>query len=351
MNATKAQLKTQFERARRLGWIPFFEEAVRKTTKGYFDVSDLLAIGSRETNLDPKWLKKAGDGGHGFGLLQIDIGSFPEFTRGSGWQDARAGILFGAEVLMQKWNDYVSGIGKRRTVKGKSYTGKTAENAQTAQHIAISGYNCGRWSQYCYALARDIDSFSTGKDYGADVMARAAVFRQLLKSSLSTERIEPRGSNLLDESAQTSVEAADEVQTDSAINSGDVQQGESDKAINSAPQTTGEDAPSENTDTTTKTESVMQKVKTVGDTISTYTERASSVKNSFSPISNASWFITLTVKIGGWILLVKAFVADNLLEVVVGFGLIVLAVWYFNQSKNRAVKKEVAGQVPITAIK
>lgn len=182
MNLTRRQLKAQYDRAVNLGWLPYFEEAARTITKGYFDTADLLAIGSRETNLDPKWLRRKGDNGHGCGLMQIDDRSFPEFTSSTKWQDARLGILKGAEVLMQKWWDYEQNIGKRVSVKGKTYTGKAA-SGQTAQHIVISSYNCGRWAQYAFANGKKIDSYSTGHDYGADVMERAAVIRTFSHSA------------------------------------------------------------------------------------------------------------------------------------------------------------------------
>lgn len=181
MNLTRQQLKAQFDRAVKLGWLPYFEEAA-KITKGYFDVADLMAIGSRETNLDPKWLKRKGDNGHGAGLMQIDDRSFPEFTNSTKWQDARLGILYGAKVLMEKWRDYADNIGKRLRVKGKTYTAKPA-SGQVAQHIVISSYNCGRWSQYAYANGQRIDRYTTGHDYGADVMERAAVIRGWLTNS------------------------------------------------------------------------------------------------------------------------------------------------------------------------
>lgn len=181
MNLTRSQLKAQFDRAVKLGWLPHFEEAA-KITKGYFDVADLMAIGSRETNLDPKWLKRKGDNGHGAGLMQIDDRSFPEFTNSTKWQDARLGILYGAKVLMEKWRDYADNIGKRLRVKGKTYTAKPA-SGQVAQHIVISSYNCGRWSQYAYANGQRIDRYTTGHDYGADVMERAAFIRGWLKVS------------------------------------------------------------------------------------------------------------------------------------------------------------------------
>ncbi|HEY0657276.1 MAG TPA: hypothetical protein VGD05_02320, partial [Pyrinomonadaceae bacterium] len=187
MNITKAQLKTQFDRAKRLNWIPHFAEAVNKHTSGYFDVADLMAIGSRETNLDPKWLTKAGDKGNGFGLMQIDRRSFPEFTGTDKWKDARIGILYGAKVLMQKWADFEKNVGKSLTVRSSKggifrYTAKPASGV-TAQKIAISSYNCGRWAQYCHSKGQDIDAYSTGKDYAADVMERAAVIRSFLNKN------------------------------------------------------------------------------------------------------------------------------------------------------------------------
>ena len=184
MNATRRQLQTQFDRVVKLGWLAHFEEAA-KITAGYFDVADLIGIASRETNLDPKWLKKAGDGGHGFGLMQIDIRSFPEFTKSPDWKDARLGILYGAKVLMEKLHDCLHNQGKLVNVKGRTFTAKKVVGS-ILQHIVIAGYNNGRWPQYAYATDQDIDRFTTGHDYGSDVMQRAAVFRSFLKVSAAS---------------------------------------------------------------------------------------------------------------------------------------------------------------------
>lgn len=205
MNLTKAQLKAQYNRAVRLGWLPYFQEAA-EITEGFYDVADLLAIGSRETNLDPKWLKKSGDHGNGFGLMQADKRSFPEFTKGDGWKDARTGIIFGAKVLMQKQVDYENNVGKHVSVKSSKggtyrFTGKLASGT-TMQHIVISGYNCGRWSQYAYAKGQPIDKYSTGGDYGKDVMERAAEFRKLLTAASNRPVSQPDPSASL----QTQVE-------------------------------------------------------------------------------------------------------------------------------------------------
>ena len=213
MNITKAEITKQSNRAKRLGWLPYFTEAVATITSGYFDVSDLLAVSSRETNLDPKWLAKKGDGGHGAGLLQADDRSFPVFTKGDGWRDARTGILFGAKVLMQKWHDYESNIGKRLTVKSSKggtfrYTAQKADGAD-AQKLVISSFNCGRWSQYALASNQDLDKYSTGGDYAADVMVRARIFRELLKKdSLSTDNDGLASPTSTSEAAGNAVEIA-----------------------------------------------------------------------------------------------------------------------------------------------
>jgi hypothetical protein len=187
VNLTRSQLKTQYERAKRLGWIPHFVDAAKKT-KGFFDVADLMAIGSRETNLDPKWLTKPGDHGNGFGLMQADKRSFPQFTKSEAWKDARQGILFGAEVLMNKWHDIQTGIGVKRGVysskskKTSYFVGKDVGRGTEAQQVTIAAYNNGRWPHYAVTNGKDPDTYTTGKDYSSDVISRAAVLREWLKA-------------------------------------------------------------------------------------------------------------------------------------------------------------------------
>ena len=197
MNITKAQLKTQYERAKSRGWIPHFQEAANTITKGYFDTADLMAIGSRESNLDPKWLTKPGDHGNGFGLMQADKRSFPEFTKTEAWKDARTGILFGAKVLMQKWHDNQTGIGLKRGVQSSKtkrmsyFVGKDIGQGAEAQRVAIASYNAGRWPAYAVANGSDPDRYTTGKDYSQDVIARAKVFRELLAKDFPTSSAAP----------------------------------------------------------------------------------------------------------------------------------------------------------------
>lgn len=194
MTLKKSQAKTQYERAKKLGWLPFFIASAEKHTRNYFDAADLMGIASRETELDPKWLTKPGDGGNGFGLMQADKRSFASWIKTGEWKQADKSIEMGAIVLMKKWDDVQYCVGIRCTVTsskdGKRYTftGKDVKGV-VAQRVAIAAYNAGRWAHYAVSNGKDVDAYTTGKDYSKDVMSRAAKFRELLKADgyLTTE--------------------------------------------------------------------------------------------------------------------------------------------------------------------
>lgn len=220
MNATKSELKKEFDRAVRLGWLPYFIEAAKTYTSGFFDESDLLAIGSRETNLDPKWLTKAGDNGHGYGLLQADVRSFPEWIKSGKWKEPSEGILMGARVLMMKWADIQACTGKDATVwsskaqKFFHFVGKKVSGAE-AQKTTISAYNSGRWAHYAVSNKQDADKYSTGSDYAGDVMERAAYFRPLFADWKNTN-LKPDEDNPLVGSAGGSTDADNSAGNDSS---------------------------------------------------------------------------------------------------------------------------------------
>jgi hypothetical protein len=182
----KSQLKIQFDRAVRSGWLSHFVEAAKTHTTSFFDAADLMGIGSRETNLDAKWLTKAGDGGHGYGLLQADVGSFPEWIKSGKWRDAREGILMGALILMQKWRDIEKCTGQRVSVRSSrtgtifTFIAKRLAGAER-QKVTIASYNAGRWAHYAVSKGLNADKYTTGGDYSADVIARAEFFRPLVK--------------------------------------------------------------------------------------------------------------------------------------------------------------------------
>lgn len=137
---TESQLLAQYRRARQHagGLIDRIE------VEFGFPPYLMYAIGSRETNFDPRYLREPGDNGNGHGWWQIDKRYHvipPDWRSNISWQ-----VRKGAEVLAGAYR------------KCKTWQG------------ACSAYNSGRCE----------DRFTTGKDYGADVMARRAVLERVL---------------------------------------------------------------------------------------------------------------------------------------------------------------------------
>lgn len=179
----EAILKKQFDRAEALGWLPHVEDAAKANG---LPAALLLAIGSRETNLDPRYLKGPGDGGHGYGLTQADIRSFPGWVRAERWKDPRACFFFAAEVykrdeaLIHSWEGKTIN-GRFRSGTPFAFTARPLSDLEL-NAVTIAGYNCGPASAYYHlSMGRSPDTGTTGADYSADVMARAAVFAKLLQ--------------------------------------------------------------------------------------------------------------------------------------------------------------------------
>lgn len=186
INITEAQLRKQIEKLRRLGLLPSVEAAAEAYGGDVFDAADLIAIGSRESNYDDKYLRVAGDHGNGFGWLQADKRSFPEWIRTGEWKDAAKGFLMGAKILRSKLTDTIECEGVRFTVTDKSGRKFVCPKgrkltARERYRVALAAYNCGRWSHYHVSKGRDVDAGTTGKDYAIDVSRRAAFIRQELK--------------------------------------------------------------------------------------------------------------------------------------------------------------------------
>jgi Transglycosylase SLT domain len=170
-----------FDRADELGWISFFREAARENN---FEPELLMAIGYRETHLDPKYLKVPGDNGHGYGLMQIDNRSFPEWVNSGAWKNAKPCIDKGAEVLDSKRTEIQKGIGEKLTLKtlaGVAYEfeGKQITGADLLR-VTVAAYNCGLWAYYHFSKGNDVDRGTRGQDYSKDVLAKAARFKPLL---------------------------------------------------------------------------------------------------------------------------------------------------------------------------
>lgn len=169
-------LAQQFAYAKTSGWIPFFQKAGADYN---FAPSLLMAIASRETNMR----NIVGDGGHGYGLMQIDVRSYGEWTASGAWHHPDQVIEKGAQVLDQKMCQAHNGVGRLITVGGYSFTGATFRSATDAIRVAVAAYNAGLWAYYCFSKGEDPDRLTTGHNYSKDVLARQAEFESLLKGA------------------------------------------------------------------------------------------------------------------------------------------------------------------------
>ncbi len=153
----------------------YIDEAAR--TYG-FEPSVIAGVGSRESHwgliLKPPGPAGTGDhtprsgqmppdgGGWGRGLMQIDY-KYHEFARTGNWQDPRDNILYGVKVLADS----------RRFFKRKT-------NLQGVDLLraALAGYNAGPTNTLrAIRDGRDIDFYTTGRDYSKNVLDRAGWFQ------------------------------------------------------------------------------------------------------------------------------------------------------------------------------
>ena len=157
---TEADLRKQFELAKQNGWLAFFEDAARKYG---FPVELLLAISSRETNL--RNIKGDFRDGiyHGYGVMQVDIGTNPDFCRAWTAEQVNESIECGCRVL----------AGKREYLARKQITELKA---------LAAAYNTGEGNvSKSVAAGLDPDRTTTGRDYGRDVLARMEIFRRFVE--------------------------------------------------------------------------------------------------------------------------------------------------------------------------
>jgi Putative peptidoglycan binding domain/Transglycosylase SLT domain len=150
-----------------------------------FQPSVIAAVGSRESHwgilLRPAGPAGTGDftkrrfptryregplppdkGGFGRGLMQIDFDAH-EFARSGNWQDPRANIFYGCEVLSSSL---------------KFLKEKTDLEGLGLLRAALAGYNSGPGNVLtAYRDDRDLDFYTTGRDYSKDALNRAGFFQ------------------------------------------------------------------------------------------------------------------------------------------------------------------------------
>lgn len=181
-------MEAHFNAAKANGWLPFFKEA---SLQFNFPMALLMAIASRETNM--KNIRGDFRDGifHGYGLMQVDIGTHAQWCRDGRWKDAREAILKGTSVLADKRTIMVQSVGKRLVVKSSKggsfpFTAPSVLD-QDYLRVLVPMYNGGLWPMYSYAQGGNPDQYTTGKDYGKDVLARMAIFTTLLQATSQRE--------------------------------------------------------------------------------------------------------------------------------------------------------------------
>ena len=102
------------------------------------------------------------DGGFGRGLMQIDFDAY-DFARTGNWKDPKANISCGCSIL----KDNLALLGRKTSLTGAALL-----------QASIAAYNCGA-GNVLQAIhdSRDIDFYTTGRNYSADALNRAGFFQ------------------------------------------------------------------------------------------------------------------------------------------------------------------------------
>lgn len=170
--STQQDIVIQLNRLRQSG---FYTLLSQQAEANNFAPSFFFAIASRETNCVNELGDMQADGAHGIGIVQIDVQHpIARQARDSGsWQTNPAPLVtFGAQLLAQN-------------IRQAQQTFPTL-TAEQQLKIAAGGYNCGMGNAIAGQHNGDSDQRTTGRNYGADVMRRKALFEQLLAQPAAT---------------------------------------------------------------------------------------------------------------------------------------------------------------------
>jgi peptidoglycan hydrolase-like protein with peptidoglycan-binding domain len=160
---TKAQLTAELARARANKWDKAMAAAEKDKT---LPSGILFAIVSQETDTNDV----VGDGGHGRGLFQIDDRSHGDFLKkngaaGAGGRPPVAAAALYAAALLRGNFDFGVDNGVKKDLQTK---------------FMLSAYNAGAGGALAGLREGDSDKRTTGGDYAKSVLARYAVFQELL---------------------------------------------------------------------------------------------------------------------------------------------------------------------------
>lgn len=161
---TLDEARSQFEAAKANGILDDIKQAAKSFA---LPVDLLLAIASRETNIT----NELGDGGHGVGVMQIDVryhSLAQQLRQNDRWKTGPGRLSLieeGVNILESNLNNAEAHI----------------HDPEQALRVAVAGYNCGIHNAIVGHYEGDCDTYTTGNDYSSDVFARRALFAALLK--------------------------------------------------------------------------------------------------------------------------------------------------------------------------
>jgi hypothetical protein len=107
---TEAAIRAHYRKAKRRGWIPHFLEGARLTGER---VEVLMAVASRESNMENIRGDFRNGRYNGYSLMQLDVGSHPQWIASGAWQDVRQAVIKGAEALREKRRQILRNEGRR----------------------------------------------------------------------------------------------------------------------------------------------------------------------------------------------------------------------------------------------
>ncbi|MFO8056095.1 MAG: transglycosylase SLT domain-containing protein [bacterium] len=152
-------------------WLEMLEGLIKEVSETFeLDPAIVAAVVSRESGAGRLLGKNGcppdtGDRGHGRGLMQIDDRWHDAFLSiGDLWRNPAANLAYGCYLL-------------RKNLEAVRERCPDLSDKDRL-HMALAGYNCGL-SRALRALRQGhpFDYYTTGRDYGEDVLARAEWLR------------------------------------------------------------------------------------------------------------------------------------------------------------------------------
>jgi hypothetical protein len=158
----------------------------------------LAALLQRETNFGltnmPPGPAGKGDGGRGYGLMQIDVGGFKDWLDKNNWQDPLTNIRKGADVLKGKMS-FLSQKPKTPTVtldasaaakvgaKAGTYADPRPLSGDKLVEASVAAYNTGEGRiLQVLAVGKSVDTTTANGNYSTDVLATAKKLSSLFDS-------------------------------------------------------------------------------------------------------------------------------------------------------------------------